>query len=84
MANSVIQDSANANIGIGGSADNFYKLRITGDVYVDDSTAGNGIVLASNINNRPLISREMNQFTTGGRLHILADGDCSWNKTSCS
>ena len=61
----------NANIGIGGSADNYYKLRITGDLYVDDSTFGQGIVLASNIDNRPLISRQMNQFTTGGKAPYI-------------
>ena len=41
----------NANIGIGGSVDKCYKLRITGDVYVDDSTSGDGIMMASNLNN---------------------------------
>jgi hypothetical protein len=82
-ANSGIQENANANIGIGGSADNYYKLRIAGDVYVNDSDSGNGIVLASQLNNRPLISRQMNNFTSG-KIHILADGVCLWNRTSCS
>ena len=44
MANSCIQEDAIAQIGIGGSPDPYFKLRITGDVYVDDSTSGNGIV----------------------------------------
>ena len=60
-----MQEDANGHVGIGGPADNYYKLRIAGDVYVNDSDSGNGIVLASQLNNRPLISRQMNQFTTG-------------------
>ena len=44
MANSSILDDANANVGIGGSLDVYFKLRNTVDVYVDDSTVGHGIV----------------------------------------
>ena len=65
IAISSMQEDANGHVGIGGPADNYYKLRIAGDVYVNDSDSGNGIVLASQLNNRPLISRQMNQFTTG-------------------
>ena len=67
MANSSIQEDANANVGVCGSPDPYYKLRITGDVSVDASTSGNGIVLASNLDKRPLISRQMNQFTSGSK-----------------
>ena len=37
MAHSVVQTSANANIGIDRSTDNYYKLRVVGVVY--DSTS---------------------------------------------
>jgi hypothetical protein len=83
VANSSFQENAIAQIGIGGSPDNYFKLRITGSVYVDDSTSPNGIVLASQLNSCPLISRQMNNFTSG-KIHILADGVCLWNQTSCS
>ena len=67
ITNSSIQEDAHANVGIGGPLDNYYKLRVTRDVYVDDSTSGHGIVLASQLDNRPLISRQMNHFTTGSK-----------------
>ena len=72
------------NVGIGGPPDTYFKLRITRNVYVDDSTSGTGIVLASHLENRPLISRQMNNFTSGKNPYILADGACLWNRTSCS
>ena len=71
MANSCIQEVLYDNIariGIGGPTDPYFKLRITGNVYVDDSTSGTGIVLASELENRPLISRQMNNFTSG-KIH---------------
>ena len=50
MANSCIQavlyGNNIANVGIGGPTDNYFKLRITGNVYVNDSDTGTGIVLA--------------------------------------
>ena len=73
MANSCIQEvlygNNIANVGIGGPTDNYFKLRITGPVYVDDSDSGTGIVLASNPENRPLISRQMNNFTSGKSIY---------------
>ena len=70
IAISSMQEDANGHVGIGGPADNYYKLRIAGDVYVNDSDSGNGIVLASQLNNRPLISRQMNNFTSGRNPYI--------------
>ena len=69
VANSSFQENAIAQIGIGGSPDNYFKLRITGSVYVDDSTSPNGIVLASQLNSCPLISRQMNNFTSGKSIY---------------
>ena len=40
MAQSDIHETAAAQIGIGGSPNVYFKLRITGDVYVDDSYSG--------------------------------------------
>ena len=71
MAQSDIQENAVAQIGIGGSPDVYFKLRITGGVSVDDSYSGNGIVLSSNLDNRPLISRHMNKFTIGGKAPYI-------------
>ena len=39
-------------------------------MYVDDSTSPTGIVLASQLDSRPLISRQMNQFTSVRDLYI--------------
>ena len=40
IANSGVQEHANCNIGIGGPADNYCKLRVAGDVYVNGSESG--------------------------------------------
>ena len=71
MANSSIQENAVAQIGIGGSLDVYFKLRITGGVYVDDSFSGNGIALTSNLEHCPLSSRQMNTCTTGGKAPYI-------------
>ena len=70
MANSGIQENALAQIGIGGTLDIYFKLRITGDVYVNDTISGNGIALASQLDNCSLISRQMNNFTSGRNTYI--------------
>ena len=54
VANSSIQEVLHgnniANVGIGGPTDpSYFKLRITGNVYVDDTDSGTGIVLASQL-----------------------------------
>ena len=71
MAQSDIQENAVAQIGIGGSLDVDFKLRTTGHVYVDDSTSGSGILSSSNLDNRPIISRQMRKFTTGGKAPYI-------------
>ena len=84
VANPSFQENAVAQIGIGGPPDPYFKLRITGNGYVDDSTSGNGIVLASNLENRPLISRQMNNFTSVQNTHWQMGFVCGTNRVVLS
>ena len=65
LANSSIQEDAFTNVGVGGSPHQFFKMRVQGVLIVDDSASPNGIVLGSTLANRPLISRQLNSFTSG-------------------
>ena len=85
LANSSTQENAYANIGIGGTLDNYYRMRVTGTLFVDDAGTANGVVLAAQPELRPLIARSMNPiFVWQQKRPSLVDGACIWNTTSFS
>jgi hypothetical protein len=71
LANSCIQENAYNNIGIGGTPDNYYRMRVAGTLYVDDVGTPNGVVLAAQTELRPLITRSMNPFSSGNKAPYI-------------
>ena len=75
LADSSIQETVSPSggsisVSIGGSPDNNYRIRIQGDLIVDDnpgSALGWGIALTtdSDFSNRPLITRKKDAFNSG-------------------